>query len=192
MAMDRARRAGADSRYDQAIDRAADWIKVCKANGGWAAFDVDNVYDYLNNIPFADHGAFIDPPTEDVTARCVSMLAQIGETLGRSESLSRGVDYLLSTQMPDGSWYGRWGLNYIYGTWSALCALNACGTDQASAEIRKAVRGSFPFKIPTEVGAKMGQATNWTIAVTSRLPVPRHRRHGSPGLMFVGRLTIRQ
>jgi squalene-hopene/tetraprenyl-beta-curcumene cyclase len=140
MAMDRARRAGADSRYDQAIDRAAEWIKGLQSrNGGWAAFDVDNVYDYLNSIPFADHGALIDPPTEDVTARCVSMLAQLGETLGRSESLSRGVDYLLSTQMPDGSWYGRWGLNYIYGTWSALCALNACGTDHASAEIRKAV-----------------------------------------------------
>ena len=122
---------GAGTRYDQAIQRGAEWIKGMQSrNGGWAAFDVDNTYHYLNNIPFADHGALIDPPTEDVTARCVSMLAQLGETLDESESLSRGVAYLLDTQLPDGSWYGRWGLNYIYGTWSTLCALNACGIDR--------------------------------------------------------------
>ena len=139
MAMDRARRSGAGNRYDQAIERAVEWVEGLQSrNGGWAAFDVDNVYDYLNNIPFADHGALIDPPTEDVTARCVSMLAQLGETLDRSRSLSRGVEYLRGTQTPDGSWYGRWGLNYIYGTWSVLCALNACGIDHGSAEIRKA------------------------------------------------------
>src|SRR5215510_5780276 len=141
MAMDRARRIGAGARYDDAIERGVEWIKGMQSrNGGWAAFDVDNVYDYLNNIPFADHGALIDPPTEDVTARCVSMLAQLGETLDNSESLARGVAYLRTTQLPDGSWYGRWGLNYVYGTWSSLCALNACGVDRDSAEIRKAVR----------------------------------------------------
>ena len=97
MAMDRARRIGAGDRYDHAIARGVEWVKGLQSrNGGWAAFDVDNIYDYLNNIPFADHGALIDPPTEDVTARCVSMLAQLGETLGTSSSLSRGVDYLLS------------------------------------------------------------------------------------------------
>ena len=139
MAMDRARRSGAGGRYDQAIDRAVEWVKGMQShNGGWAAFDVDNTYDYLNNIPFADHGALIDPPTEDVTARCVSMLAQLGETQDRSKSLSRGVDYLIDTQTKDGSWYGRWGLNFIYGTWSALCALNVCGIDHGSSQIRKA------------------------------------------------------
>ena len=149
MAMDRARRTGAGSRYDQAIDRGVEWIKGMQSrNGGWAAFDVDNTHDYLNNIPFADHGALIDPPTEDVTARCVSMLAQLGETPDRSESLSRGVDYLLSTQLQDGSWYGRWGLNYIYGTWSTLCALNACGIDHSSAEIRKAVNWLVSIQNP--------------------------------------------
>ena len=139
MAMDRARRNGAGSRYDAAIDRAVEWVKGLQStNGGWAAFDADNTHDYLNNIPFADHGALIDPPTEDVTARCVSMLAQLGETPETSEALARGIDYLRRTQLPDGSWYGRWGLNYIYGTWSVLCALNACGLDPASPEIRKA------------------------------------------------------
>ena len=89
MAMDRARRSGAGGRYDQAIARAVEWVRGLQStNGGWAAFDVDNVYDYLNNIPFADHGALIDPPTEDVTARCLSMFAQLGETPETSESSS--------------------------------------------------------------------------------------------------------
>ena len=140
MAMDRTRRCGAGDRYDAAIARGAEWVRGLQSgNGGWAAFDVDNIYDYLNNIPFADHGALIDPPTEDVTARCVSMLAQLGDTLAQSSALARGVHYLRARQMAEGSWYGRWGLNYIYGTWSVLCALNACGIDRQSPEIRKAV-----------------------------------------------------
>ncbi len=148
MAMDRARRNGAGTRYDAAIARGAEWVKgLQSSNGGWAAFDVDNIYDYLNNIPFADHGALIDPPTEDVTARCLSMLAQLGETLA-SESVARGVEYLRRTQLPDGSWYGRWGLNYIYGTWSVLCALNACGLDHGSPEIRKAVEWLIAIQNP--------------------------------------------
>ena len=138
MAMDRARRTGGDARYDEAIARGAEWVKGLQSgNGGWAAFDVDNTFDYLNNIPFADHGALIDPPTEDVTARVVSMLAQLGETMDTSEALRRGVDYLRRTQRPEGSWYGRWGMNYIYGTWSVLCALNACDLRNGP-EMRKA------------------------------------------------------
>jgi len=140
MAMDRVRNDNATTRYDAAIDRAVEWVKgLQSSNGGWAAFDVDNVFDYLNNIPFADHGALIDPPTDDVTARVVSMLAQLGERRDDSEALSRGVDYLLRTQTKDGSWYGRWGMNYIYGTWSVLCALNGCGIDHGAPAIRKAV-----------------------------------------------------
>jgi squalene-hopene/tetraprenyl-beta-curcumene cyclase len=139
MAMDRVRNDSATTRYDSAIDRAVEWVKgLQSSNGGWAAFDVDNTFDYLNNIPFADHGALIDPPTEDVTARVVSMLAQLGETPRTSEALARGIDYLRKTQTLEGSWYGRWGMNYIYGTWSALCALNACGLHGAP-EMRKAV-----------------------------------------------------
>ncbi len=141
MAMDRARRtAGAGNEFDGAIDRATEWIHgMQSANGGWAAFDVDNIYDYLNNIPFADHGALIDPPTEDVGARCASMLAQLGETPETSEVLKQGVDFLLRTQLADGSWYGRWGMNYIYGTWSVLCALNACGLGRDHPAVRKAI-----------------------------------------------------
>jgi squalene-hopene/tetraprenyl-beta-curcumene cyclase len=137
MAMDRAQ-GGADGEFRAPIARAREWIVgMQSANGGWGAFDADNEYDYLNNIPFADHGALLDPPTEDVTARCVSMLAQIGEA--KSEVVTRAVDYLRRTQLADGSWYGRWGMNYIYGTWSVLCALNSAGVDRAAPEFRKAV-----------------------------------------------------
>jgi squalene-hopene/tetraprenyl-beta-curcumene cyclase len=140
MGMDRARRsAGAGGEFDASIDRAVEWVRGMQSgNGGWAAFDVDNIYDYLNNIPFADHGALIDPPTEDVAARCISMLAQLGETPQSNPALKRGVDYLLRTQMDEGSWYGRWGMNYIYGTWSVLCALNVCGLDRDHPAMRKA------------------------------------------------------
>ena len=95
-------------------------------NGAWGAFDINNDRQYLNHIPFADHGALLDPPTEDVTARCISFLAQLGYPEDRP-AIERGIVYLRQTQCPDGSWFGRWGTNYIYGTWSVLCALNAAG-----------------------------------------------------------------
>ena len=139
MAMDRAQ-AAQEPRFAAAIERAREWVVgMQSANGGWGAFDADNTYGYLNNIPFADHGALLDPPTEDVAARCVSMLAQLGETPQTSPVLARGIDYLRRTQTADGSWYGRWGINYIYGTWSVLCALHAVGLPHSAPEIRKAV-----------------------------------------------------
>jgi squalene-hopene/tetraprenyl-beta-curcumene cyclase len=141
LAMDRARgRLATDARYDQPIDRGREWVEgLVSRNGGWGAFDADNDHDYLNNIPFADHGALLDPPTADVTARCLSMLSQLGETPDRNDIAATAVNYLLRTQEKDGSWYGRWGMNYIYGTWSVLCALNAAKVDPQHAAIRKAV-----------------------------------------------------
>ena len=140
MAMDRAQGSGAHGKFRASIATAREWILGMQSdNGAWGAFDADNEYYYLNNIPFADHGALLDPPTEDVTARCVSMLAQIDETAPKSAALARAVDYLRRTQMEEGSWHGRWGMNYIYGTWSVLCALNAAGVDPTSPELRRAV-----------------------------------------------------
>jgi squalene-hopene/tetraprenyl-beta-curcumene cyclase len=139
MAMDREQRLDHHENFAPAIARAHEWIAGMQSrSGGWGAFDSDNEYDYLNNIPFADHGALLDPPTEDVTARCLSMLAQLGERRVHP-SLRRAIGYLRKTQLPDGSWYGRWGMNYIYGTWSVLCALNAAGLDHSTPQIRKAV-----------------------------------------------------
>lgn len=141
MAMDRADRTpGSSPRFAPAIERAREWIVGLQSrNGGWAAFDANNDREYLNNIPFSDHGALLDPPTADLTARCLSMLAQLGERPATNPAMARAIDFLRRDQHPEGSWYGRWGMNYIYGTWSVLCALNAAEMPHDAPEIRKAV-----------------------------------------------------
>ena len=128
-----------DPRYADAVQRAAEWIIGMQSrNGGWGSFDADNNHTYLNHIPFADHGALLDPPTVDVTARCLGFLTQLG--LGRDHpAVAAAIAYIEREQEPDGSWFGRWGANYVYGTWSALCALNAAGADPQSPTVRRAV-----------------------------------------------------
>ncbi|MSP94863.1 MAG: squalene--hopene cyclase, partial [Alphaproteobacteria bacterium] len=127
LAFDRARERKPEAKRDMAIARGTEWILGLQSkNGGWGAFDADNVYHYLNNIPVADHGALLDPPTADVSARCIGMLAQLGAKPDWPE-MARAIAYMREIQEKDGSWFGRWGVNYIYGTWSALAALNAAG-----------------------------------------------------------------
>jgi len=127
------------AKFAAANARARDWVLGMQSrNGGWGAFDADNTYDYLNHIPFADHGALLDPPTSDVTARCLSMLAQLGERAHDPRPIERGLAFLLAEQEEDGSWFGRWGMNYIYGSWSALCALNALGMAPQAEPVRRA------------------------------------------------------
>ena len=162
MAMDRAQRASQSHEYDNAIARGREWIEgMQSSDGGWAAFDVDNLEYYLNNIPFSDHGALLDPPTEDVTARCLSMLGQLGETAQTSKVVADGLAYLRRTQLADGSWYGRWGLNYIYGTWSVLCALNAVGVDHQDPATRKAV--DWLLSVQNEDGGWGEDATSYQL-----------------------------
>jgi squalene-hopene/tetraprenyl-beta-curcumene cyclase len=129
----------APDRYRPQIARAEAWVRgLQSANGGWGAFDADNTHTHLNAIPFADHGALLDPPTADVTARCVGMLVQLGADR-RDPAVARAIAFLLREQEADGSWFGRWGTNYIYGTWSVLSALNAAGFSTDYAPIRRAV-----------------------------------------------------
>ncbi len=142
MAMDRAAAhpdVAGKADFREAIARGNEWILGLQSkNGGWGAFDADNIYHYLNYIPFADHGALLDPPTADVTGRCIGMLAQLGDKAA-APALAAAIAYLRKTQEKDGSWFGRWGMNYIYGTWSVLAGLNAAGIDHAAPEMRRAV-----------------------------------------------------
>ncbi|WP_424813605.1 squalene--hopene cyclase [Roseococcus sp. YIM B11640] len=139
LAMDRFRReTGEGAQYAGAAARATEWTEGMQSRGGgWGAFDADNTFHYLNHIPFADHGALLDPPTADVSGRCLAMLAQLGK--GEEATAKAAIEYLLREQEADGSWYGRWGVNYVYGTWSALTALNAAGLSHGHQAMRRAV-----------------------------------------------------
>jgi len=126
-------------RYEDSVRRALDWlVGMQSADGGFAAFDADNTYYHLNMIPFADHGALLDPPTSDVTARVVTVLARIGRPQDKP-ALDRAIAYLRREQTADGSWFGRWGTNYIYGTWSVLTALAQAHLGADDPAIRRAV-----------------------------------------------------
>ncbi|MEI6003426.1 squalene--hopene cyclase [Paraburkholderia bengalensis] len=141
MAMHRSAALTKSDVDNEAIARAREWVVgMQSSDGGWGAFEPENTQYYLNNIPFSDHGALLDPPTADVSGRCLSMLAQLGEMPATSEPARRAYDYLLKEQEDDGSWYGRWGMNYIYGTWTALCALNAAGMSHEDARMKRAAQ----------------------------------------------------
>ncbi len=128
-----------DPAHSDALARARTWvIGMQSRNGGWGAFDIDNTHYHLNHIPFADHGALLDPPTADVSARCISFLAQIGDPADEPV-IKRGIDYLRREQEACGSWFGRWGTNHLYGTWSVLCALNAAGVPPTDPMVARAV-----------------------------------------------------
>jgi squalene-hopene/tetraprenyl-beta-curcumene cyclase len=127
------------SRYAVSIERALDWLAgMQSSNGGFAAFDVDNTHYNLNLIPFADHGALLDPPTSDVTARVVAAMSLVGRPQDR-EPLRRAIAFLRKEQMAEGPWFGRWGTNYIYGTWSVLSAFGQAGIGPDDEAVRRAV-----------------------------------------------------
>ena len=128
------------ARFAETIERAADWLCGMQSrNGGFAAFDADNDHQWLNQIPFADHGALLDPPTSDVSGR-VLMLLSLLDRASDHEARARVLRFLLDEQTPEGAWFGRWGTNYIYGTWSVLVALRATGMPSNEPAIRRAVK----------------------------------------------------
>ena len=135
-AMHQSRESG---RYTESVRRALDWLVGMQSkDGGFAAFDADNTSYYLNKIPFADHGALLDPPTSDVTARVVTALALIGRPQDKP-ALERAIAYLRAQQERDGCWFGRWGTNYIYGTWSVLTAFAQAQIGADDPAVRRAV-----------------------------------------------------
>jgi squalene-hopene/tetraprenyl-beta-curcumene cyclase len=120
-----------------AVERACRWLAAMQSrNGGWGAFDKDNDAYWLYDIPFFDFGAVIDPPSVDVTGHAVELLAKES---GYEDVTKRGVTYLLDKQEPDGAWWGRWGVNYVYGTGAALPALEAAGIPHGHPAVQRAV-----------------------------------------------------
>ena len=132
MAERRVSAAGADrtallKRTTTSIERAERWLLAMQnRDGGWGAFDRDNDREFLCYVPFADHNAMIDPSTPDLTARVLEALGKLGRRVG-DPVVDRGLAYLRQTQEADGSWYGRWGVNYVYGTWQVLMGLRDVG-----------------------------------------------------------------
>jgi squalene-hopene/tetraprenyl-beta-curcumene cyclase len=132
-------KASDPERQMRAEHRAVNWLLgMQSSDGGWAAFDVDNNWQLLNAVPFADHNAMLDPTCPDITGRVLESLSKRG-FVASHPAIARGVKYLLANQETNGSWYGRWGVNYIYGTFLALRGLSATGaTDAADAIARGA------------------------------------------------------
>ena len=122
-------RPNEQAKLAEIFERALDWqMSFQCADGGWAAFDKDVTRHWLEDMPFADHNAILDPTCSDLTARTLELLGYIGFNPGRP-SVRKAIRYLRETQEDDGSWYGRWGVNYIYGTWQVLRGLSAIGED---------------------------------------------------------------
>ncbi|MBI1894567.1 MAG: squalene--hopene cyclase [Candidatus Rokubacteria bacterium] len=127
-------------RKRESMERGLRWFLGMQGqDGGWASFDADNNRLLLNHIPFADHGALLDPSTEDLTGRGLELLGTLGYG-PEFEPVKRARSFIWRTQRPEGCWHGRWGVNYIYGTWSVLRGLHAIGTDLRAERIRRAVR----------------------------------------------------
>jgi len=173
-------------KHAETLERTRVWVEGMQSeNGGWGAFDADNTHYHLNHIPFADHGAMLDPPTADVSARCLGMMTQMGYELDHP-SVVRAIAYLKMEQEQDGSWFGRWGTNYVYGTWSALSALNAAGEDMNQPYIRKAVDYLISFQ-REDGGWGEDCATYWKDRKgESKESTPSHTSWAVLGLMAAG------
>jgi squalene-hopene/tetraprenyl-beta-curcumene cyclase len=135
-----ARTEGLDpARRQRSLARGMAWFMGMQGkDGGWGSFDADNNRLIFNNIPFADHGALLDPSTEDLTGRGLELMGMLGETTAHPAA-RRALDFIRRAQRDDGPWYGRWGANYIYGTWSVLRGLAAIGENTSRAYVRRAV-----------------------------------------------------
>jgi len=141
MVLGQARAAGADPAREAAIARGLDWmLGMQNDDGGWASFDRGNDKDWLTHVPFADHNAMIDPSTADITGRVLESLSTLGGFTLQHPVVQRAVAFLKRDQTTEGAWYGRWGVNYIYGTWQALRGLAVIGESMDAIYVRRAAR----------------------------------------------------
>jgi squalene-hopene/tetraprenyl-beta-curcumene cyclase len=131
-------RGSRPEKHEDSVKRAVKWLLDMQSkDGGWAAFDVDNNWEPLSYVPFADHNAMLDPTCPDITGRVLEALCVWGVS-AQSVAVKRAINYLMSTQEQDGSWYGRWGVDYVYGTFLALRGLRAAGVSDRDASVLRA------------------------------------------------------
>jgi squalene-hopene/tetraprenyl-beta-curcumene cyclase len=194
MAMHRADGVLPQPRYAEAVERAREWVLGMQCRGGrhghgWGAFDPENTHHYLNSIPFADHGALLDPPTADVSARCLSMLAQLDPAACRDRRMpaGRALAWLLDEQEASGAWYGRWGMNYVYGAWSVLCALGVAGLGMEDGAVARTV--AWLTGVQNEDGGWGEDGDSYRLAYDGHRPfpsTPSQTAWALLGLMAVG------
>jgi len=151
MALRQASPRKVDPEVDKAIERGLTWVLgMQSADGSWASFDRDNNKEFLTKIPFADFNAIIDPGTVDITSRVLEMFGIIApEQFSLSHPVvQRAIRFIKKEQCEDGSWYGRWGVNYLYGTWQVLRGLRLIGEDMTQPYIRRAVQWLNQVQLP--------------------------------------------
>ena len=188
MFLDRYNRKKKNIKITKCLERTRKWIiSMQSKNGGWGAFDIDNDKYYLNSIPFADHGALLDPPTVDVSARCLSFLVQQNDKKNNL-SIEKGLKYILSQQEKDGSWFGRWGTNYIYGTWSTLSALALLDFPQKEKVFSKATNYLKSMQRPDGGWGEDGKSYFKGFENYSKKSTPSQTAWAIMGLLAAGQL----
>ncbi|HKU37797.1 MAG TPA: squalene--hopene cyclase [Polyangiales bacterium] len=141
MVLSHARAHEPEATQRAALERGLAWmLQMQNSDGGWGAFDRDNDKQWLSYVPFADHNAMIDPSTADITTRVLECLSHFPGFDPKHPRVARALEFVWRDQCPDGSWYGRWGVNYLYGTWQVLRGLRAIGADMRCAQVQRAVR----------------------------------------------------
>jgi len=183
-------RSNQAERYRESLTRALDWlVGMQSSNGGFAAFDVDNSHYNLNYIPFADHGALLDPPTSDVTARTVTALSIVNRPQDR-EALARAIEFLRKEQTPEGSWFGRWGTNYVYGTWSVLMAFAQAGIPPTDESVRRAVSWLVSQQNPDGGWGESNDSYGWQTRPAEKAPSnPYQTAWALLGLLSAGEVS---
>jgi len=170
-----------------AARRGVDWLLAMQnRDGGWAAYDIDIDNQVLTKLPFADHNAMLDPSCADITARVIELLGTLGHR-DDHPSIRRALDYLWSTQEPEGCWYGRWGVNYIYGTWQVLQGLATIGFPMDHPRIQRAVAWLESVQQPSGAWGETCQSYDDPALKGTGEPTPSQTAWAALGLIAAGR-----
>ncbi len=170
-----------------ACRRGVDWLlSMQNRDGGWAAYDIDIDNQVLTKLPFADHNAMLDPSCADITARVLELLGTLGYTADHP-AVRRALDYLWATQEPEGCWYGRWGVNYIYGTWQVLQGLATLGVPMDQPRLARAVQWLESTQQPSGAWGETCRSYDDPTLKGTGDPTPSQTAWATLGLIAAGR-----